>query len=89
VGLSADVSTIILGSMQLFSSFLASILVDRVGRRVLLLGSIFTMAISLLIIGGFFYVQSVNEKVAEDFGWVPLSSLCVYILAYPIGYGEH
>lgn len=74
--------------MQVASSFMASVLVDRIGRRILLLGSIITMTITLFSIGGFFYIQSVNEEAAEDLGWLPLTSLCVYILAYPVGYGE-
>ncbi|KAG5671420.1 hypothetical protein PVAND_001618 [Polypedilum vanderplanki] len=87
VGLSADISTIILGAMQFFSSFMASVLVDRLGRRVLLLGSIIVMTITLFAIGAFFYIQSVDSETAETLGWLPLTSLCIYILAYPVGYG--
>ncbi|KAG5671421.1 hypothetical protein PVAND_001619 [Polypedilum vanderplanki] len=88
VGLSADISTIIFGIMQFFSSFMASVLVDRLGRRVLLLGSIIVMTITLFAIGTFFYIQSVDPETAETLGWLPLTSLCIYILAYPVGYGE-
>ncbi|KAG5671424.1 hypothetical protein PVAND_001621 [Polypedilum vanderplanki] len=87
VGLSADISTIILAAMQFFSSFMASVLVDRLGRRVLLLGSIIVMTITLFAIGAFFYIQSVDSETAETLGWLPLTSLCIYILAYPVGYG--
>jgi MFS family permease len=87
VGLSADLSSIILGVVQFFSSFMASVLVDRLGRRVLLLGSIIVMTITLFAIGAFFYIQSVDRETAETLGWLPLTSLCVYIIAYPIGYG--
>jgi MFS family permease len=73
--------------MQFFSSFMASLLVDRLGRRVLLLGSIIIMTITLSTIGAFFYIQSVDPQTASSLGWLPLTSLCIYILAYPIGYG--
>lgn len=46
------------------------------------------MTISLFSIGTFFFLQSQNAKVVESLGWLPLTSLCVYILAYPVGYGE-
>jgi SP family facilitated glucose transporter-like MFS transporter 8 len=73
--------------MQFFSSLMASLLVDRLGRRVLLLGSITTMTITLFAIGSFFYIQNIDKELAATLGWLPLTSLCIYILAYPIGYG--
>lgn len=87
VGLSADMSTIIIGLMQLVSSIFTSILVDRVGRRILLLTSVIIMTITLFSLGTFFYIQSVDEEFSILLGWLPLTSLCIYILAYPIGYG--
>jgi facilitated trehalose transporter len=83
----ADISTIIIGVMQFFSSFMASVLVDRLGRRVLLLGSIIVMTVTLFAIGAFFYIQSVDPQTADTLGWLPLTSLGIYILAYPVGYG--
>jgi facilitated trehalose transporter len=87
VGLDADISSIIIGVMQFFSSLMGSVLVDRLGRRVLLLGSITVMSITLFTIGAFFYIQSINPEAAESLGWLPLTSLCFYILAFPVGYG--
>lgn len=73
--------------MQLLSSIFGSALVDRLGRKILLLGSITTMTLTLFALGTFFYIQSVAEETAGSLGWLPLTSLCVFILAYPIGYG--
>lgn len=81
-------STIIIGIMQFISSFAASILVDRLGRRILLLVSIIFMTLTLFTLGAFFYIQSVDPETAESLSFVPLTSLCIYILAYPVGYGS-
>ena len=80
-------STIIVGAMQFVSSLGGSYSVDHLGRRVLLLGSISIMSLTLFALGAFFYIQSVDEEAAESLGWLPLTSLCIYILAFPCGYG--
>jgi len=73
--------------MQFVSSFGGSYFVDRVGRRVLLLGSIMIMTLTLFSLGTFFYIKSVDEEAAESLGWLPLTSLCIYNIAYPFGFG--
>jgi MFS family permease len=73
--------------MQFFSSFMASILVDKLGRRILLLFSIATMTVTLFSLGSFFVIQENDADAAQSLNWLPLTSLCIYILAYPVGYG--
>lgn len=62
-------------------------LVDRLGRKVLLLISIITMSLSLTALGVFFFIQESDNKGASDLGWLPLSSLCLYIIAFALGFG--
>jgi SP family facilitated glucose transporter-like MFS transporter 8 len=80
-------STIIIGAMLFLSSCGGCFFVDRVGRRVLLLVSIIIMTLTLIALGTFFFIQSVDEQTAESLGWLPLTSLCIYILAFPFGFG--
>ena len=69
------------------STFASSMLVDRLGRKVLLLISIIIMSLSLTALGVFFFIQESNSKAASDLGWLPLSSLCLYIIAFALGFG--
>ena len=71
--------------------FSVSILVvDKTGRRVLLLISGIVMAIPLATIGGFFYLF--NEEGSEytewrgSFEWVPLVCIIIYMIGYSVGY---
>jgi MFS family permease len=80
-------STIIIGVIQFFSSLTGCILIDKLGRRILLLFSVITMTITLVALGAFFYIQETDEESVQNLGWLPLTSLCIYIIAYPVGYG--
>ena len=73
--------------MHLIATFASSMLVDRLGRKVLLLFSIVVMTISLTALGIFFFIQERDAKAAGDLGWLPLSSLCLYIISFALGFG--
>lgn len=73
--------------MHLVATFASSMLVDRLGRKVLLLFSIVVMTISLTALGVFFFIQESDSKAASELGWLPLSSLCLYIIAFALGFG--
>lgn len=85
--LAPDISTIIIGSIHVAASLVGSLLIDRAGRRVLLLVSIVIMTLSLTSLGAFFVVQEVNEEAAKDIGWLPLTSLCIFIISFALGFG--
>lgn len=65
----------------------SSVLVDRAGRKILLLISIITMTITLIALGVFFYIQDSDPESAKNMGWLPLTSLCVYMVAFALGFG--
>lgn len=71
---------------MLLATFIATILVDRAGRKVLLLISATTMMIMLAALGAFFYIQDTDEETAKTIGWLPLTSLCIYIFAFSVGF---
>lgn len=71
---------------MLLATFIATVLVDRAGRKVLLLVSATTMTITLLALGAFFYIQDSNDEMAKKIGWLPLTSLCIYIFAFSVGF---
>jgi len=78
--------TIIFGIIQLVSTCIPSFIVDRVGRRILLIISGLGMAVSLL--GMVFRFITLNEGIEIKYiGWLPLISVNLYILTFSIGFG--
>lgn len=73
--------------MQVVATFVATLVVDKLGRRILLLTSAGVMAICTLIIGVYFFMQENDKASVEDIGWIPVASLCLFICAFSIGFG--
>lgn len=88
--LDANVSTIVVGSVQFVSTLVATLLVDRSGRRPLLLASGSLMTISMTSLGTYFYLNTFHPDVVQqlELGWLPLTSLALDIFAYSLGYSN-
>lgn len=80
-------STIIVGVVNFGSTFVATALIDRVGRKVLLYFSSVTMTVTLIVLGTFFYVREVFEMDVSSLGWLPLTSVMLYLLGFSLGFG--
>jgi facilitated trehalose transporter len=79
----------IVGIVQLLATIASMFLVDRAGRRILLLVSGVVMAISLAALGAFFYmVEIYGQDVQQTLGWLPLASLILFIIAYSSGFAN-
>lgn len=59
----ADLSTIIIGIVQVLASFLTPMLVDRMGKRFLLLFSAVGMGLSEAVLGYYFYLKDSGQNV--------------------------
>ena len=83
---------VILYISEIFSlHFSVSVLVvDRAGRRILLLISGIVMALPMACIGSFFYIfrdpESANQEWLSTLQWVPLVCLIIYMIGYSIGF---
>lgn len=86
-GLEAELATIIVGVMQVLATFVASMIVDKVGRRVLLLISVSVMAFCKCLLGVFFTMKNGDEESVRDLGWLPIVALCLYIVVFSLGFG--
>jgi SP family facilitated glucose transporter-like MFS transporter 8 len=88
-GIKPELATIIVGVMQVVATFVATVIVDRAGRRILLLISDAVMAICTLVLGIYFYIQESEDGASKvvGWGWVPILSLCVFIVSFSIGFG--
>lgn len=84
--LDPSVCSIIIGVIQVIATYIGMMLVDRAGRRILLLISSATMAICLAVLGYYFHLKQAGEDVSS-IGLIPLVSLAVFIVAFSIGIG--
>ena len=84
--ISSSVCSIIVGMLQLISTYIPSVTVDRAGRRILLILSELGMAVSLFALSLHFTMQNNGAEVLWA-GWIPLVALNVYIVAFSVGFG--
>ncbi|XP_049809582.1 facilitated trehalose transporter Tret1-2 homolog [Schistocerca nitens] len=80
------VAPIIVSGVMLLVSCLVPFLVDRLGRKFLLIFSSTGMSLALAVFGAFFYLSEAGHNT-EDIGWLPLTALVFYIFVYTPGYG--
>lgn len=85
--LPASESSLILGAVQFVISFVAPALVDKTGRKPLLLLSGFGMFVAEAALGTYLYLQDNTEVDLEGITWLPIVSLVVYIIVYNCGFG--
>lgn len=82
-----NLSTIIVGVVNFISTFIATALIDRAGRKVLLYISSVTMTVTLVILGTFFYVQDDLKMDVSSLGWLPLTCVMIYLLGFSLAFG--
>lgn len=84
-----SIATIIVGVMQVISVFVSSIIVDKAGRRLLLLPSALAMCITTALLGTYFFMKHKNADSVASLGWLPIASLCGFIILFSIGFGTY
>ena len=84
LGSSASIlSTIGIGIVNVVMTVVAILIVDRVGRKPLLIVGLVGMVISLLIIGGAFLVPGLSGIIS----WVTLAGLMLYVASFAVSFG--
>lgn len=81
-----NTSTIIVGIMSVLATYTSTLVVDRLGRKILLLASIIVMGICTLFIGAFFYLKHKDHDVSS-IGFIPLVAMCLFIILFSLGFG--
>ncbi|CAK1586495.1 unnamed protein product [Parnassius mnemosyne] len=84
------IATIIIGVIQVVATFVSSLVVDKLGRRVLLLFSALIMCLCSTALGVYFFMQEVHgadSSIVEAISWLPLLSLSLFIVAFSLGFG--
>ncbi|XP_031782685.1 facilitated trehalose transporter Tret1 isoform X2 [Nasonia vitripennis] len=80
-------AVIVLGLAQLAAGLAAASLVDRVGRRILILLSGSFAAVSLALVGLFFFMKYSLEADVSMITWLPIAALIVYEIMVALGIG--
>ncbi|XP_075986544.1 trehalose transporter 1-like protein [Anticarsia gemmatalis] len=80
------IATIIVGVVQTIATYISSVLVDKAGRRILLLQSCIIMGTCLIVLGIYFKLQFDKYDVAS-FGWLPLLCMVLFIVSFSMGFG--
>jgi facilitated trehalose transporter len=77
-------ATIIVGLTQLVANFLSLFIVDRAGRKPLLIASGAIMCVALTALGTHFHLQ--KNGMHQSLGLLPVISIIVFMVGFSIGY---
>lgn len=83
-------ATVIVGVIQVVATFVSSLIVDKFGRKILLLGSDFFMAISGILLGIYFTLQDrklTDTETINSISFLPILALSVFIVVFSLGFG--
>lgn len=69
---------------QMVMTGVAALIVDRAGRKPLLIFSSSVMLISLVALGSYFNIKA-RESDVSNLGWLPLTSLTLFMISFSIG----
>lgn len=84
------IASIIIGVIQVAATFVSSLIVDKLGRRILLLFSALVMCLCSTALGVFFFLSETHgpdSDIVQAIGWLPLLSLSLFFVAFSIGLG--
>lgn len=83
--LTADVASIIFFTLELIVTAVASIMVDRIGRRPLLIFSVSGACVSLLTQGIYYYIKICTNIDVTEFSLIPLIALFIFVICFSSG----
>ncbi|XP_076244658.1 solute carrier family 2, facilitated glucose transporter member 8 [Calliopsis andreniformis] len=85
--LSTSIATIIVGVVQMLASCVTPLVVDRLGRRILLVFSGIGELVTLGALGVYFYLQDHEHADVSSISILPVISLVIFISTYSVGWG--
>nr|XP_023017673.1 facilitated trehalose transporter Tret1-like isoform X2 [Leptinotarsa decemlineata] len=77
---------IIFGCIMLVSAIVSSLIVDRFGRKFLLITSSISTGICLVTLAIYFHMKRSGHNL-DSLSWIPIVSVLVYAFVYKIGIG--
>ncbi|KAB0795133.1 hypothetical protein PPYR_11972 [Photinus pyralis] len=82
----ASTAAIIFSVLMLLACTFSALLIDKVGRRLLLFVSSFLTAVSLLALATYFAVKD-NDVDVKDYNWVPVVAVMAFAVTFKCGLG--
>lgn len=86
INLEPGIASIIVVSSQIVGTAFSTLLVDRFGRRLMMMTSTILMALSHIAIGTYFAMKDSGSAV-EHLNWLPIVALCIFEVAFGSGIG--
>lgn len=83
-------AAVILGATALVTCVIAMLVVDKLGRRILLLGGTFGMALVMVIIGTIFAVYlptNSSQNLPHSVGVAEIALVCAFVIAFSCSWG--
>ncbi|CAH0596944.1 unnamed protein product [Chrysodeixis includens] len=81
--LSSNKQVILIGVVQLLGSILATCIVEKTGRKLLLVTTSFAVGVGMVVLSAWFYVTSSGIWLP---GWLPVLAMCLCIFADAAGF---
>merc|ERR1711874_218093 len=88
--LDPNLSSVVVGAVLLISCFIALAIVSQLGRKLILVTSIFGMAACHIILGTCYHLRgtlSSSEPAPDYLGWLPILAVVGFLFLGNIGYG--
>lgn len=86
-GISGNVTSILVGSLKVLVFFSVSNVVEKLGRKPLILFSSIFCCIPLFLLGLYFFLKEHNLASYQNFSWLPVASILFFIFSYSMGLG--
>nr|XP_018916224.1 PREDICTED: facilitated trehalose transporter Tret1-like [Bemisia tabaci]XP_018916225.1 PREDICTED: facilitated trehalose transporter Tret1-like [Bemisia tabaci] len=80
-------STLIIGLILVIMSIVAALLMDALGRKVLLQISNVGQASAMLVVGAWYYLSAEQRTELEAYNYMPLLAVFAYVVAFSMGLG--
>lgn len=80
-------ASILVSILPIFGTLISACLVERFGRKCLLLYGVFFMTISLISLGVYFQLLYISAHYVRNIGYLPILSVGVFVTFFAIGMG--
>lgn len=80
------ICTIIVGVVQVVMTVASALLIEKAGRRILLLQSSVVMGLCLVMLGVYFHLKETGSDVT-NISILPLASVVLFIVSFSLGFG--